>query len=699
MFHSSAASLKEVPDDFFDKIGGESGCEDAVTSAIAEVSKDFLAGLRACPTRNQNGDSDDSHLSSDTDFKLIIGKPAYARYPETAAGLSDNDWNPYGTESDTNVSPRLSSQETPGNRASSSKLSALTSFNPPLHSTDLEAVTPSFAIGSIPNTCTRKLGIHDISELEKVVPLKPDVTADFSSISHVSEQTFSSQKPLSEPAKLSDLNKTMRGNELEVYGTGGKGMDMPSHQAPKSSLEYKSLEDPYISVMDRAKMAGIPEDIVDGKLNVHNDSQDSKVCNEIKTCIRPSQRWEVGDTSDDDPLGQKVKKVLQDTRYLDRDQGRKKTMNDVAIDYSSLQRDLQEIQESLNHNFGSSTTSTVVANNADKNDLYVASKNTPPSSDNDADIIPSTTTTPERKGNRMTWDLAGDLASGQIGNHMEEVSPGPYRNSSGSQRPSTEKQSYNSDGDETRTSGSSDKVDDHAAADQALAEMSAILGPHRQLMMTAADSHTTRGISTAQDVDDMLSNFRDQRRELETRYQQLSNPGLADKVFRILTTQDPEAQADGILSQVSAQEREDRARYALGLHNNKDFNFSTTDTDNLNTSNQSFSLPDDVRRRLDLSGLSSADGSKLADKSSFVLPSSKGFSAFDDMTKFLSSQMAKVSEKTFNHSLEMHIPPQVTTCYPLLADYKGKEKEKDKELTLAGVSSAIGHQSEDLFSG
>ncbi|RUS87473.1 hypothetical protein EGW08_004789, partial [Elysia chlorotica] len=696
---SDAECLKEVPVDFFDKIGGDSGCEDAVNSAIAEVSKDFLAGLRASVSHNQNGDSDDSHISSDTDFKLIKGMPAYARYPETAAGLSDTDWNPYGTESDTNFSPRVPSQETPANRPSSSKISAITSFNPPLHSTDLEAVTPSFALCSIPNTCTRKQDIHDISG-DHVVTLKPDVTADFSSISHVSEQTFSPLKVVSAPIKPSDLNKTMRGNELEAFGKSSKGSEIPklhrepvsssidknvsSHETPK--LEFKAIGTRYISVMDRAKMMGIPGDIVDGKMS---DSQNSTATNE--TCRRRPQGSEAGDTSDDDMLGQKVKRVLQDTKYLERGQGDKKPMDEIAIDYSSLQRDLQEIQESLNQNLGSA--SAVVDKEKTNH------KSTPSSSDNDGDIIPSTTTTPERRRNRMTWAFEGPLNDEQLSNNLEEVSLNAYRNSSGSQRPSGEKQSYNSDGDETRTSGSSDKVDDHTAADQALAEMSAILRPHPQLLMTAAESGIiTRGISSAQDVDEMLSNFRNQRRELESRYQQLSNPGLADKVFRILTTQDPDAQVEGILSQVNAQERDERARYALSLHNSN-LNFSSTDTDNLNTSNQSFSLPDDVRRRLDLSGLSSADGSRVADKSSFVLPSSKGFTAFDDMTKFLSSQMAKVSEKTFNHSLEMRIPPQVATCYPLFADHKDKDQEKGDEGTVAGVPSIAEQQSADLFSG
>ena len=703
--------MKEVPVDFFDKIGGGSVCEDAVNSAIAEVSKDFLAGLRACTNRNQNGDSDESHLSSDTDFKLIKGMPAYAKYPETAAGLSDTDWNPYGTESDTNLSPRVPSQETPGNRPSGSKISAMISFNPPLHSTDLEAVTPSFAICSIPNTCTRKLDMHDSSEGDQVLSLKPDVTADFSSISHVSEQLFSPQKVVSEPVKLSDLNKTMRGNELEIFGKSSRSVDVPrlqrelaskpinknvsSHYAPKSTTEYKTLERSYISVMDRAKMLGVPGDIVDGKVKALADPQNDTAGNDINICRHKPPGSEQGDTSEDDLLGQKVKKVLLDTKYLERDQEAKKTMDEIAIDYSSLQRDLQEIQESLNHNLGSGITSTLTANNGEK----AKHKSTPPSSDNDGDIIPSTNTTPDRKRNRMAWDFEGDLTSEQISNHLEdEVSLNAYRNSSSSQRPCAEKQSYNSDGDETRTSGSSDKVDDHAAADQALAEMSAILRPHRQLIVTAAESGVTRGISSSQDVDEMLSNFRNQRRELESRYQQLSNPGLADKVFRILTTQDPEAQADGILSQVSAQERDERARYALNLHTTN-LNFSSTDTDNLNTTNQSFSLPDDVRRRLDLSGLSSADGSRVADKSSFVLPSTKGFTAFDDMTKFLSSQMAKVSEKTFNHSLEMRIPPQVATCYPLFADHKEKDQEKGDEGTVAGVPSMTEQHSADLFSG
>ena len=134
-------SLEEFSINLTSKAAGEmdeSGCDEVLSSAIAEVSKDFITGnLSTGPL--VSGESDDSHLSSDNDVRHRRGA-AYARYPESAAGLSDNDWNPYVTESDTNTSPRLMGELRPSvltsGADSNSKVNSLvSSFNPPLSST------------------------------------------------------------------------------------------------------------------------------------------------------------------------------------------------------------------------------------------------------------------------------------------------------------------------------------------------------------------------------------------------------------------------------------------------------------------------------------------------------------------------------------------------------------------------------------
>ena len=182
-------SLEEFPINLTSKSAretDESGCDEVVSSAIAEVSKDFTTGnLSTGPLAS--GESDDSHLSSDNDFKHRRGA-AYARYPESAAGLSDNDWNPYVTESDTNTSPRLPGELRPSllTSGTDSKVNSLVlSFNPPLCSTKSGSAS-RISKTSLPLTDPRpapenSLHLSDIREtselsLRSIGSLKPDAS-------------------------------------------------------------------------------------------------------------------------------------------------------------------------------------------------------------------------------------------------------------------------------------------------------------------------------------------------------------------------------------------------------------------------------------------------------------------------------------------------------------------------------------------
>ncbi|XP_059175301.1 uncharacterized protein LOC131955266 isoform X2 [Physella acuta] len=125
-----------------------------VHSAIAEVSRDYVTGTRSLQALT---DSDGSGT------ELTRGLASYARYPETAAGFSDTDWNPYGTESDSNT-PRSKG----GSRLAGSQLT----FEPALHSTDLHTLTPSLAITDPGSSQTTG---------QTAVLLHPDVQLEFSS--------------------------------------------------------------------------------------------------------------------------------------------------------------------------------------------------------------------------------------------------------------------------------------------------------------------------------------------------------------------------------------------------------------------------------------------------------------------------------------------------------------------------------------
>ncbi|XP_041368495.1 uncharacterized protein LOC121382885 isoform X2 [Gigantopelta aegis] len=108
-----------------------SDCDEVVHCAISEVSKDFLSGNFS--THNvQHVESDSSQVSSDNEVKLAE-RSVHGKYPETAAGMSDSDWNPYVTESDSNASPRMEIAQSSVKGASVSTVSL---FSPPLSSTN-----------------------------------------------------------------------------------------------------------------------------------------------------------------------------------------------------------------------------------------------------------------------------------------------------------------------------------------------------------------------------------------------------------------------------------------------------------------------------------------------------------------------------------------------------------------------------------
>lgn len=547
--------MQEVPIDYLDIERND--CNHTVNNAITEVSNEFLSGKIGASRQAKYGNSDESH--SETEFKLVRGLAYVARYPESAAGMSDNDWNPYGTESDTNISPRVHPQNGLGQKLSASRKSSLPSFNPQLHSTDLNVNTPSAAIHSIRDYDSNAGSSNEQSESKTFFLLQPEISADFSSAS-VTRQTKDLPKSLPESSVNDiDLNKTFRGAN------------------PATTSVYTK----------RSSYKG-------------------------------------------------------------------------TVDYSLLQKELQDIQDNLH------VLNPEMKLDLSRLDNTVGKKSgeqTCMSSGSDCDIIPSTTITPDRHSNQMAWDYAADLGYQQPGSLMGDISLETFITNT--HRPSGEKK-CNSDGDETRTSDGSDRMIDQTAADQGLAEMSQILRPQM-------GNHRT----SYNNVDQVLCNFENQRQQIESCYQQLNDPGLAEKVSRILSIQDPQTQASGILSEVTAQERQMRSQLIINPQR-KDFNFSVALSD-FNESSDSLAKPDNVRKRLDLSGLSSTEVSRLLDPSAVCVPARKGFAAFDDVARLLSSQMVKVSERTFNNSLEMVVPQRTVQCYPLTVDKKIQQRATDEK--------------------
>ncbi|XP_069140864.1 uncharacterized protein [Argopecten irradians] len=103
-------SLSQYPLDDHSAHDGGSINDEALSTAITEVSKDFISG-NFSPMRGLVG-SGDSDSNSDGDHKGLSVDPrgaVYANYPESATGMSDVEWNPY--ESDYNPEPTPRSVE------------------------------------------------------------------------------------------------------------------------------------------------------------------------------------------------------------------------------------------------------------------------------------------------------------------------------------------------------------------------------------------------------------------------------------------------------------------------------------------------------------------------------------------------------------------------------------------------------------
>lgn len=612
---SDAASLYEVPANYMEYLkhsGKDSGCEDPVNKAIAEVSYDFLSGSGPIISKQHNGDSDESHVSTDTDFKLInASRAAYARYPESAGGLSDNDWNPYGTESDTNITPRL-----PGKdfiKSSFSGMSSQITFNPPLHSTEMNT-SPANCGGLGP---AAGMGdIYEQTEMSTAVTFIPDITLDFSSISHVSEKVLGPVKTWDSNKLNNKLNETMR----EKWTSSELGLDDSKRQ------EGNNAGTPYVRSVIQSK--------------------------DIRGGISTGSIQEMADTEKSLPRDSSVRKF----QTYGLGQGC------TAINYDQLQRDLQEIQDSLSRTLGPDLH---LANHPQLHKLDESSnKGTPDMSDNDLEIIPSTNTSLNNSTEKIKWALTTDL---DYQHHRDQDKMGIHSpNQQGQGR------FGHSDGDETQTSGSSDRQDDHEAADRVLAEMSELLQPGNI-------------------IDTSMINSRSQCREVNSGYKPL-NHGLAEKVCRILADQNPEMQAEVILSEVSDKEKDMRVKYALQVHY-KDFNFSSSS----DISSQPLILGDNVRKKLDLSNVSSENTSMFINKAS--LSRTTNFMAYDGMSQFLSSQMHRAAERTFNHSLDMQIPPQVIQCYPLVGYDRaqgGGQSHQDGEIRFLAAKSSSPRRNEEV---
>lgn len=621
-------SLQEFPIDVSSKLSevDGSGCGEVVSSAIAEISKEFTTGnLSTGPL--VSGDSDESRLSSDNEVRRRLGA-AHAHYPETATGFSDSDWNPYVTESDTNASPR-GAAEFPSaallSGVTDSKInSSVSSFNPPFSSTKAGSSVNKTNGGSIAcskNSYANTLHLDDIREQgeKSFRSLKFDGTVSSQPLSRSKLSEYSISKHTEDPVSTStfledyapgfqtcietaslptvsgDARKKMQTSLVQVDdSTRKQGQEWikpkleSAQNAPSSDFEKGSVEEKLQSLQHF-------EDLPQSSFTGHLDSRRSlpgkgyfssqvqkallgpqkekqlkafsELCSSIdqvrwdalqhnmsvpagglqkktfqtemtpglqtstnksnttitgtqvgesdvrlstssttslavpKETEKPLKEQELSDLpasrSKPDELNQQVQKLLLETAYLtgsSRTKVGSSKQQSTSLDYKQLHLDLQEIQDSLKmmgqHSAVSPRDNTIKT-----------------VGENEFEIVPSTTTTPER-GRQLAWDYGADLGYGQV--QMEDMmsditsacSPTDTGYSGG------DRVQYTSDGEETRTSGSSLK--DHAEEEE----------QQEDTKVSSAQTHQT-STTNNEILDDLISDFRQESQAVENRYQAL----------------------------------------------------------------------------------------------------------------------------------------------------------------------------------
>ncbi|KAH9492114.1 hypothetical protein Btru_026997 [Bulinus truncatus] len=550
---SDGTTLSEVPVDYFDNKDQDLTAEpnnDLLSYAITEVSLDFLSGSRTAVTLQRALDSDDSQTSSDYGIKTApISKGSYAKYPETTAGLSDNDWNPYGTESDSNTTPRLTTSVGAIKQTSLGGCSHL-SFNPPLSSTKYNNPHPGPA-----------WDMSDISEGAETntqYTLKPCLSLDSSLASDVNEPLILKRNHLATRAP-EELNKTFRNNELEN--------------------------------------------------KMRSNITSSRHCKDFQ----PTVDFTVTDTSQ----ANQNKLRMKDPR----------NQASAAIDYDLLQRDLQEIQDSLQRTLGPEKELAI-----NRPQSTSTNKDSPRSLE--SDIIPSTTTTPEKVKSNTFWGITPRILLDNKGSSAP--------NEVALRKPT---HGYSSDGDEAHTSGSSDdRIEDHALSN-----------------VTDFLQHQHDGLKI-KNAKFLLTDSSNRKSLVQSNHRQLNSQGLVEKVLRILASEDPDHQVTGILSEISLSERKSYTRYAPNLQNISSFSH---DIDNGGL----FEMAN-IRKKLELSGLSSS-------KVSFSEPSCKDLGAVEAQT---------LPDQMFTQMRNIRIPRQVIECYPVLGDGHPKRSDESNETK----SQAIG---------
>ena len=366
-----------------------------------------------------------------------------------------------------------------------------------------------------------------------------------------------------------------------------------------------------------------------------------------------------------DSLDKRVKEILQKTSYVEKSspsppqrEPRSEGLGSMptALDYSLLNRDLQEIQNSLDHHMRPAEK-LEADKTSDTNALLESFKFGSETSDVES---------MKSGGRKLLWDHAGDLgidesATGHFVGGMKsdaetefsmktgvtDFSPGTVRDSYGSNLSGKLGQKM----DDDVTVGKEEK-NDSAVSDVVSEQMEGYQG------------------NVAADVEEIIARYQGRAQteqppkmiEMEPQYQE-DTAGLANRVFKILTKEPPEKQATGILEKAMQQEREMLQKMTDRQRLDGSYDLNGADT--------SFAPRDqDIRRQLEWSAMSSLDmghpDKTSVSEMSFKKVTDAPFSALGNARTFLSSQLQKTSERTFDHSIELRTPyRRAIECYPV----------------------------------
>ncbi|XP_021378542.1 uncharacterized protein LOC110466410 isoform X2 [Mizuhopecten yessoensis] len=354
-------------------------------------------------------------------------------------------------------------------------------------------------------------------------------------------------------------------------------------------------------------------------------------------------------TDSSDSLGHRVQNVLAKTAYVEKmqypppEQPRKTdtaysvVKNPVHIDYSMLQRDLQDIQNSLNQQVGEEAYSSH------------APQSRGPDMDRSGESFSSN---PESARNRkLLWDHAADFGInvsgagvflGTMKNDTETETDTLGLTALGESRPTTD--------------------DERPSPDQGRRKVD-VVGDQLN-----SESELDTG-NLAPDVEDIIRKYQSRKGDKET----LDNSGLASRVFTILTKEPPQKQVFGILEEAMQQERVMMERIANRPKMDSSY-------DSYESPDGSFIVHDrDIKKQLEWSQMSSLNGSMHPDKTNASeLSFLKGgrhapFNALGNAQKYLSSQIQKTTDRTFDHSINLRTPcRQVIDCYPVYRDDQGQ---------------------------